>query len=254
MTSEKLKLKAVILAAGRGERLGSLAQNTPKPLLHFKPGQSILEYTLLSMSKAEIFEKAIIVTGYRHFAIRRMIKGLSPRINFEIQDVVNPQYASKSVLYSVEVGLHAAGDGHILLMNGDTLFSVPVFHKIKQALLMRRVPKGAVIGSMKSIFDGDDVLVELDNLGRIVHTGKNLKQAVAVSCGIVLISSSLRAHYAATLRELKLLKKVIHHDIIDSLCCRGVLFSFIPVALNDWLEVDTIEDLQIARERFGGDI
>jgi choline kinase len=249
-----LKFKAIILAAGRGERLVSPIQNIPKPLLHFRSDQSILEYTLLSMSKAEIFEKAIIVTGYMHSAIRRMIKGLSPRINFEIQDVVNPQYASKSVLYSVEVGLRAVGDGDILLMNGDTLFSVPVFHKIKQALLVKGMPKGAVMGSVKSIFDSDDVLLEFDNSGWIVHVGKNLKQAVAISCGIVLISSSLRAHYAAALRELKSSNKIIHHDIIETLCRRGVPLSFIPVALDGWLEVDTIEDLRIARERFGGDI
>lgn len=252
--STNSKFKAVILAAGCGQRLGSLAQNTPKPLLHFKSGQSILEYTLLSMSKAEIFQEAVIVTGYMHVAVRRMIEDLSPNINFEIQDVLNPQHASKSVLYSVEVGLHAAGNGDTLLMNGDTLFSVPVFHEMKQALLTRDVPKGAVIGSVKSIFDGDDVLVEFDNSLRIVHIGKNLKQAQAVSCGIIFISASLRANYAATLKELKPSDNVVHHDIIEALCRRKVPIDFIPVALHDWLEVDTIADLRMANERFGGDI
>lgn len=254
MTNKKLKLKAIILAAGLGQRLGSLAKNTPKPLLSFGSGQSILEYTLLSMSKAKIFEKAVIVTGHMNSAVKRMITDLSPKIDFEIQDVLNPQYASKGVLYSVEVGLHAAGDGDILLMNGDTLFSMPVFRDIKQALLTMGMSKGAVAGSVKSTFDRDDVLVEFDGSRRIVCIGKNLKQAQAVSCGIIFVSADLRTHYVAALTELKPLDKLIHHDVIEALCRKGVSISFIPVALHDWLEVDTIADLHMANERFGGDI
>jgi choline kinase len=226
----------------------------PKPLLHIKAEQSILEYTLLSMNKTGLFKKVIIVTGYMHSAMRSMIRGLAPRINFEIQDVVNPQYASKSVLYSVEAGLHAVGEGDILLMNGDTLFSVSVFDEMKQALLRRGMPKGAVIGSMKSEFDSDDIRVQFDDVNGIVHIGKNLKQAGAVSCGIILISSSLRAYYAAKLNELKRLDKVIHHDIIEGLCRDGVPIAFMPVPLRDWLEIDAIEDLHFARKGFGGGI
>ena len=252
MSTEKLQFKAIVLAAGRGNRLGPLGQDMPKPLLHIKAEQSILEYTLLSMSTAGLFEEVIIVTGYMHSAIRSMIKGLSPRINFEIQDVVNPQYASKSVLYSVEAGLHAVGDGDILLMNGDTLFSVAVFDEMKRALLMKDMPKGAVIGSVKSVFDSDDIRVQFDDVNGIVHIGKNLKQAGAVSCGIILISSGLRTYYAAKLSQLKHLDKVIHHEIIEALCHEGVPITFVPVSLHDWLEIDAVEDLHIAREWFGG--
>jgi ADP-glucose pyrophosphorylase len=53
-TIKKLQFKAIVLAAGRGNRLGSLGQDLPKPLLHVKAEQSILEYTLLSMSKARL--------------------------------------------------------------------------------------------------------------------------------------------------------------------------------------------------------
>lgn len=251
---KKLQFKAIVLAAGRGNRLGSLGRDMPKPLLHVKAEQSILEYTLLSMNKAGLFEKVIIVTGYMHAAIRSMVNGLSPRINFEIQDVVNPQYASKSVLYSVEAGLHAVGDGDILLMNGDTLFSVAVFDEMKQALLVRGMPKGAVIGSVKSEFDSDDIRVQFDDVNEIIHIGKNLNQASGVSCGIILISSSLRTHYAAKLSELKHLDKVIHHEIIEGLCREGVPIAFMPVPLHAWLEIDAIEDLHIAREWFCGEI
>ena len=138
---KELALKAVILAAGRGQRVGSLGQNTPKSLLSFRPGQSILGYTLLSMGKAEIIERAVIVTGHLHTAVTRTIEDLSPNVDFEIQEIVNREYAIKSVLYSVEAGLRVVGDGDVLLMNGDTIFAVPVFHDIKRALLAAGIPR-----------------------------------------------------------------------------------------------------------------
>ena len=254
MSTANLRFKGIVLAAGRGNRLGSLSQDMPKPLLHIKGEKSILEYTLLSMSKAGLFEKVIVVTGYMHSAIRSMISGLSTKVSFEIQDVVNPQYASRNVLYSVEAGLRAAGEGDILLMNGDTVFSVAVFDELKQALLMKDMPKVAVIGSVKSVFDGDDIRVQLDSSGRIVHVGKNLERAGAVSCGIILISSSMRTRYDDKISELKDMDKVIHHDIIEALCREGAPIAFVPVPICNWLEIDAIDDLHKARESFGCDI
>jgi choline kinase len=56
-------MKAIILAAGRGSRMGELTSNNPKglTLLHGKP---ILQYQLDALHKAGIYEIAI-VTGYK---------------------------------------------------------------------------------------------------------------------------------------------------------------------------------------------
>lgn len=53
---------AVILAAGRGTRMGSLTAHTPKPLLDLQ-GRPILEHILVNFRRAGIRE-AVIVTGY----------------------------------------------------------------------------------------------------------------------------------------------------------------------------------------------
>jgi MurNAc alpha-1-phosphate uridylyltransferase len=51
-------MKAMILAAGRGERMRPLTDSTPKPLLEVQ-GQSLIEYHLQALSRAGINEVVI---------------------------------------------------------------------------------------------------------------------------------------------------------------------------------------------------
>lgn len=54
---------AVILAAGRGTRMGALTATTPKPLLRLR-GRPIIEHILLGLAAAGV-DEVVVVTGYR---------------------------------------------------------------------------------------------------------------------------------------------------------------------------------------------
>jgi NDP-sugar pyrophosphorylase family protein len=60
---------AVVLAAGRGKRMGPLTESTPKPLIEVA-GRSLLERLLSGLRTAGI-ERASVVTGYRAEALER---------------------------------------------------------------------------------------------------------------------------------------------------------------------------------------
>ncbi len=60
-------MQAVILAAGRGTRMGGLTHETPKPLLKIR-GRAILEYTLANLPKE--IDEVIFVIGYNGHKIR----------------------------------------------------------------------------------------------------------------------------------------------------------------------------------------
>jgi MurNAc alpha-1-phosphate uridylyltransferase len=52
---------AMLLAAGRGERMGKLTQHTPKPLLKFK-GKTLIERHLENLSSAGFTDVVINVS------------------------------------------------------------------------------------------------------------------------------------------------------------------------------------------------
>ncbi len=70
--------KAILLAAGRGKRLGDLTAHTPKPMLEIA-GAPIIAHILDALGQAGI-EQAIVVTGY----LGEQIEAFSRR--FESQD------------------------------------------------------------------------------------------------------------------------------------------------------------------------
>jgi NDP-sugar pyrophosphorylase family protein len=65
-------MQAVILAAGRGTRMGKLTEGTPKPLLQVA-GKTLLEYELDVLP--ESVDEIIIVVGYKGSAIQQYIGG-----------------------------------------------------------------------------------------------------------------------------------------------------------------------------------
>ena len=63
--------KAVILAAGRGTRMGALTEDLPKPMLPVR-GRPLLERNLDRLRQAG-FDEAFLVIGYRGEMIRLMV-------------------------------------------------------------------------------------------------------------------------------------------------------------------------------------
>ncbi len=85
--SDSLLRRAVILAAGRGTRMGSFTEEIPKPMLPVA-GKPLLEHILDRLSAAGISEFCIVV-GYRHEAIEAHFKQSAHSIQFVVQEPVN---------------------------------------------------------------------------------------------------------------------------------------------------------------------
>lgn len=84
------KMKAIILAAGRGSRMKNLTEERPKCLveLHGKP---LIEWQLLALRKAGIGDIAI-VTGYK----REMLMG------YGLVEFHNPRWAETNMVSSLQ--------------------------------------------------------------------------------------------------------------------------------------------------------
>jgi N-acetyl-alpha-D-muramate 1-phosphate uridylyltransferase len=119
-------MRAMILAAGRGERMGTLTQHLPKPLLKIK-NNYLIEYAINALVKANITEIVINISYY------------ADKIKTAIGD--GHQYGA-NILYSeeehrLETGggivkaLPLLGNDPFLVMSSDIITQFP-FEKLKQ--------------------------------------------------------------------------------------------------------------------------
>ncbi|HVM73289.1 MAG TPA: nucleotidyltransferase family protein [Candidatus Paceibacterota bacterium] len=107
-------MQAVILAAGRGTRMGALTEDTPKPLLRIN-GRPILEHILDALP--DEIDEVIIVVGYLGSLIQKHFGGLykkGTRILYVEQNVLN---GTAGALWSAKDLLK----DKFLVMNGDDI-------------------------------------------------------------------------------------------------------------------------------------
>ena len=107
-------MKAMILAAGFGKRLGHLTQSTPKPLIKVK-GQPLIKYHLSKLLAAD-YSQIVINTHYLSDEIINYVENEfnnDPRIIFSIE---------KEILGTgggIKKALHHFGSDDFLVLNSD---------------------------------------------------------------------------------------------------------------------------------------
>jgi dTDP-glucose pyrophosphorylase len=107
--------KAVVLAAGRGKRMGELTDDLPKPMLPVN-GKPMLQHVLEALAAAGV-EQAALVVGYRREVILDHFAGYGLPLTFLTQEV--PNGTGTATLLAREF----AGADPFLLTFGDILCS-----------------------------------------------------------------------------------------------------------------------------------
>lgn len=108
-------MKAMILAAGRGERMRPLTDRCPKPLLKVA-GKSLIEYHIEALAKAG-FTQLVVNLAYRGSQIRQAL-GSGDRLQVQIEYAEEGKHALET-----GGGIHHAlpllGAEPFLVVNGD---------------------------------------------------------------------------------------------------------------------------------------
>lgn len=116
--------KAVILAAGRGSRLGSRSDDTPKCLLPIA-GRPLLEHHLDALAGAGI-DDVTVVAGFEAGRV-------AARVGHRCRIVVNERYASTNSIVSLHLAApHVRGDA-FLFQNADVLYAPALVRRFVHA-------------------------------------------------------------------------------------------------------------------------
>src|SRR4051794_31001823 len=105
--------RAVLLAAGRGTRLGVVGEETPKCLLRIN-GRAILDCQLEALAGAGI-EDVTVVAGF-------MADAVLSHVANRCRVVVNERYATTDSIASLALAAPCLRGHGFLLQNGDTLY------------------------------------------------------------------------------------------------------------------------------------
>jgi L-glutamine-phosphate cytidylyltransferase len=234
-------MKAIILSAGQGSRLGHMVDDRPKCLIDFN-GRSLLDRQLDTL-EANGVQEAVVVTGFRDELLDEAIARRSggPRV----RTVFNPFYKvadNTGSLYMAREEL----SGDCLVWNGDTLVS--------NALMNRVVGNDrsgiCVTIDRKDWYDEDDMKVVVSDNGRLRAIGKRIAEGVnGESIGLLAfraggaelfrdsIEQAMRTKEGTTIWYLR----VIHH------LAQNAEVWTLDINGEEWGEVDFPADVEIAR-------
>jgi len=169
-------MKALIIAAGKGNRLGSLTKDKPKPLIQLL-GLSLVERVILTAKEVGI-DEFIIVIGYRGKRIKEKL-GNGNRYGVKIVYIENTEWERGNGV-SVLKAKESLKENFILLMS-DHILDPRILKKLINYDL-----KSSVILAVdkREPLPGDTRVLEKN--GKIVKIGKDIEKANCIDTGLFL--------------------------------------------------------------------
>ncbi len=234
-------LKAVVLAAGKGSRMGDLTRDTPKPMISVA-GKPVLEHVMTRMIAAGVSE-FVLVTKYLADRIEGYF-GDGERFGVSIRYVEQiDKYGTGAALLSAE-GL--AGDAPFLVTFADVVTSTQTYAR---AIDLYADLRGAGVVTLNWVDDpykGAAVVVNDDEtIERVVEKpAKGSRLSNWNSAGIFVFDPVIFEH----LRKLSPSWRGEHElaDAINAMITDGMIFY--PSYLEgDWLDVGSAEALKTAQ-------
>jgi choline kinase len=235
-------MKAIILSAGQGSRLGHLVDERPKCLIDFN-GRTLLDRQLDTLEANGVHE-AVVVSGFHDELVNQAIARRSGGPN--VRTIFNPFYKvadNTGSLYMAREEL----SGDCLVWNGDTLVS---------RTLMQRVVANTQGGICVTIdrkdgYDDDDMRV-VEEGGRLKAIGKRLPMDTvnAESIGLLAFRSGGAEQFREAIEHAMRTPEgttIWYLRVINQIAQDADVWTF-DIAGEEWGEVDFPPDVEAARE------
>ena len=240
MSKERVK-KGIILAAGEGNRLGSLTAIRPKVLLPVNGKKQLIRYPIEALAAAGVNDVAIVV-GYLGDSVIEAL-GNGDNFGLRLQYIYNPDYLGGNAISVYQAKAWVQGNPVVLCM-GDHMIDREIVkrlldkHTFNETLCVDYTP-----AHLHDLTEATKVAV--NSTGYIKDIGKNLVCWDAVDTGVFLLTEN----FFQALRKLVQYRgtEITICDVTRSLIDQGHLFNTCDVSDCFWLDIDTKEDLDRLR-------
>lgn len=231
-------MQAIIMAAGRGTRLGALTEDKPKAFLEIN-GHRLIDYQL-AMLFANGIHNIKIVTGYRYEKYEELAAKYS-----EISCIYNPFYEMCNVLGSFYVAEGYLSNDDTVYLHADTIVDIEIFDKM--------LKEGGDIVLPVDFGATDDEAMKVQTInGRVAKISKQipLKDAEGEFIGIAKLSSRAMPEIkraAKNLMQKGALKDYFESAIQEVIDNGGYDIRAISTEKRFWGEVDFLEDYEYVK-------
>jgi histidinol-phosphate/aromatic aminotransferase/cobyric acid decarboxylase-like protein/choline kinase len=243
-------MQAIILAAGKGNRLGKHTKDNTKCMVAVN-GDKLIDRAISALSNAGV-RKIVIVVGYKSENLKNYLSGRYAEM--EVLYIENPVYDITNNIYSLYLAKDYLLDDDTILLESDLIFDPEIINK----LITDKRQNLAVVDKYQAWMDG--TVVKLDNndvitsfipkksfsFGEIheyyktvnIYKFSKLFSATSYVPFLDAYSTALgrNEYYEQVLRVIAALE----NNDLSGMCLEG----------EKWYEIDDIQDLDIAETIF----
>lgn len=231
--------RAVLLAAGKGTRMGAITEEIPKPLLPVR-GKPLLEHIMDRLAEAGI-RRFLIVVGFQGEQIERHFAKWKLPVAFRVQEPVNGTGSAAGLAKEF------TGGGPFLLSFGDCLCSAAEY--VRCLAVLRDNPSTAAVLAAKDIADpwlGAAIYEQAGRISRIIE--KPPKGSSTTRWG----SAGFYGFRPAIFDYLEKLTPSVRNEYeitsaLEMMLADGLELRISPVE-GDWRDVGRPEDLAAVNE------
>ncbi len=229
------RVRAVVLAAGRGARMGG---TQPKTLIPLGKHEPMLHYILAGLKGAGV-DDLLCVTGFQPAAVQEHVTEHWGEATY----VFNARYASWGNFHTVRMALEQSPGMDVLIVNSDIVIHPDVHKRVLET-------RGDLVLAVQQRYDLDeeDMRVRLDG-PRVRAIGKDLPKRISKGeyCGVSLVRPAGALAYLeiASKLEWEANTGVYYEDVYGMMLARVDARSA-PVHPGEYAEVDVPDDMRFA--------
>lgn len=239
--------RAIILAAGKGERLYPLSKNVPKPLTEVN-GKPILRNMIKQLCNYGIGE-TVIVVGYLSNIIRNTLGDFFE--NMKIGYIEAKDYDKTNNIYSLWLARDYLQEG-ALVLEGDCFYEDRVMERFlglkdnKSYWLVDRFREG--MNGCMSTTDSEGRIIKLQIVKEKL---KDYKNNYYKSCGAVKVQPGYGKQFSRWLDEdVKKGIVDIYYDLVLAKHLKELPLYIYSIEGLKWAEIDDQKDLYSAEDKF----
>jgi len=236
-------MKAVILAAGRGSRMGDLTEERPKCLVEFR-GKSLIEWQLSALRQAGI-EEICIVTGYK----RELLSSLS------LVEFHNPRWFETNMVFSLAQAHEWLASDECVISYSDIFYTKDSIERLKTAksdLAITYDPNWFDLWSRRFENPLDDAESFLQKNGKLIEIGKktkNLEEVQGQYMGLLKFTPEGWLNIKSYLEEISLEMDMLDMtSLLSTILDRKGFVQTIEIS-EEWHEFDSLNDVKSVREK-----